>query len=120
MNERSLRTLEFNKIKEKIKKYARTNAAKAKVEALEPYDNLYEINNKLEETNEALEILISKGNPPLEGLADIHEGIERAKKGGTLSPGQLLKVGGMLKATRNMKGFFKREEVEKSYPNLKT
>lgn len=118
MNERSLRTLEFNKIKEKIKKYARTNAAKAKVEALEPYDNLYEINNKLEETNEALEILISKGNPPLEGLADIHEGIERAKKGGTLSPGQLLKVGGMLKATRNMKGFFKREEVEKSYPKL--
>ena len=118
MNERSLRILEFNKIKEKIKKYARTNAAKAKVEDLEPYDNIYEINNKLEETNEALEILISKGNPPLEGLADIHEGIERAKKGGTLSPGQLLKVGGMLKATRNMKEFFKREEVEKSYPKL--
>ena len=71
MNERSLRILEFYKIKEKIKKYARTNAGKAMVEALEPYDNVYEINNKLEETNEALEILIGKGNPPLEGLFDI-------------------------------------------------
>ncbi|AGX42225.1 endonuclease MutS2 [Clostridium saccharobutylicum] len=118
MNERSLRVLEFYKIKEKIKKYARTNAGKARIDALEPYNNLYEINNKLEETNEALEILITKGNPPLEGLFDIHEGIERAKKGGTLTPEQLLKVGGMLRASRNMKEFFQREEVEKAYERL--
>ncbi|MCE5221701.1 MAG: endonuclease MutS2 [Clostridium sp.] len=119
MNERSLRILEFYKIKEKIKKYARTNAGKAMVEALEPYDNVYEINNKLEETNEALEILITKGNPPLEGLFDIHEGLERAKKGGTLTPEQLLRVGSMLRVSRTMKEFFKREEAEKSYPRLK-
>ena len=118
MNERSLRILEFYKIKERIKKYARTNAGKAMVEALEPYDNVYEINNKLEETNEALEILITKGNPPLEGLFDIQEGIERAKKGGTLTPEQLLRVGGMLRVSRIMKEFFKREEAEKAYPRL--
>jgi len=118
MNERSLRILEFYKIKDRIKKYARTNAGKTMVEALEPYDNVYEINNKLEETNEALEILITKGNPPLEGLFDIQEGIERAKKGGVLTPEQLLRVGGMLRVSRTMKEFFKREEAEKSYPRL--
>ena len=118
MNERSLRTLEFYKIKDRIKKYARTNAGKAMVEAIEPYDNVYEINNKLEETNEALEILITKGNPPLEGLFDIQEGIERANKGGTLTPEQLLRVGGMLRVSRIMKEFFKREEAEKAYPRL--
>ena len=118
MNERSLRILEFYKIKDRIKKYARTNAGKAMVEALEPYDNVYEINNKLEETNEALEILITKGNPPLEGLFDIQEGIERAKKGGILTPEQLLRVGGMLRVSRTMKEFFKREEAEKAYPRL--
>ncbi|WP_459480468.1 endonuclease MutS2 [Clostridium saccharoperbutylacetonicum] len=118
MNERSLRVLEFNKIKEKIKKYARTSSGKDLVDKLEPYNNLYEINNKLEDTNEALEILISKGNPPLEGLADTHEGIERAKKGGTLSPEQLLRIGGMLRASRTMKEFFKRDEVERAYPRL--
>jgi DNA mismatch repair protein MutS2 len=118
MNERSLRILEFNKIKERIKKYTRTNAGKDLVDKLGPYNNLYEINNKLEETNEALEILITKGNPPLEGLCDTHEGIERAKKGGTLSPEQLLRVGGMLRASRNIKEFFKREEVEKAYQRL--
>jgi len=118
MNERSLRILEFYKIKERIKKYARTNAGKSMVDVIEPYDNIYEINNKLEETNEALEILITKGNPPLEGLFDIQEGIERAKKGGTLTPGQLLRVSGMLRVSRTMKEFFKREEAEKAYPRL--
>ncbi len=118
MNERSLRILEFYKIKDKIKKYARTNAGKMMVESLTPYDNVYEVNNKLEETNEALEILLTKGNPPLEGLFDIQEGIERAKKGGVLTPGQLLRVGGMLRVSRNMKEFFKRQEAEKAYPRL--
>ncbi|WP_294153453.1 endonuclease MutS2 [uncultured Clostridium sp.] len=118
MNEKSLRILEFNKIKEKIKKYARTNAGKEKVAELAPYDNVYEINNKLAETNEALEVILDKGNPPLEGLFDIHEGIERARKGGTLTPGQLLKIGSTLRAARNMKEFFKREEFEKAYERL--
>lgn len=118
MNEKSLRILEFNKIKDKIKKYARTNAGKEKIAELEPYDNVYEINNKLDETNEALEVILDKGNPPLEGLFDIHEGIERARKGGTLTPGQLLKIGSTLRAARNMKEFFKREEFEKSYERL--
>ena len=118
MNERSLRVLEFNKIKEKVKKYARTNGGKAMVDALEPYDNVFEINNKLDETNEALEILLTKGNPPLEGLFDIQEGIERARKGGILTPDQLLKIGSMLRVARNMKEFFKREESEKAYPRL--
>ena len=118
MNEKSLRILEFNKIKDKIKKYARTNAGKQKVAELEPYDNVYEINNKLDETNEALEVILDKGNPPLEGLFDIHEGVERARKGGTLTPGQLLKIGSTLRAARNMKEFFKREEFEKAYNKL--
>lgn len=118
MNEKSLRILEFNKIKDKIKKYARTNAGKEKISDLAPYDNVYEINNKLDETNEALELILDKGNPPLEGLFDIHEGVERARKGGTLTPEQLLKIGSTLRAARNMKEFFKREDFEKAYERL--
>ena len=118
MNEKSLRILEFNKIKDNIKKYARTNAGKEKISDLAPYDNVYEINNKLDETNEALEVILDKGNPPLEGLFDIHEGVERARKGGTLTPEQLLKIGSTLRAARNMKEFFKREDFEKAYERL--
>lgn len=59
-----------------------------------------------------------RGNPPLEGLFDIHEGVERARKGGTLTPEQLLKIGSTLRAARNMKEFFKREDFEKAYERL--
>ncbi|MBW6410886.1 endonuclease MutS2 [Clostridium weizhouense] len=118
MNERSLRVLEFNKVKEKLKKYAHSSVAKKKIDELEPFDNVYEINNNLNESNEALEVLMKKGTPPLEGLFDVNESLERAKKGGTLTPEQLLKVGGMLRATRKMKEFFKREEQEEAYERL--
>lgn len=118
MNKRSLRVLEFNKIKEKVKKYARTKTCKQLIEDLAPYDNVYEINKKLDECDEALQVLIEKGAPPLEGLFDIKDGIKKAKKDATLSPGQLLKIGSMLRVSRNIKAFFKREESEKEYKNL--
>ena len=43
MNEKSLRVLEFYKIKEKLKKYAVTRGGKEKVEQLSPYDSIYEV-----------------------------------------------------------------------------
>ncbi len=118
MDERSLRVLEFYKVRELIKKYAHTKGGKEKIDNLMPYNNVHEINNKLEETEEALEILITKGKPPLQGLYDIHEHIQRARKGGVLLPEALLKIGIMLRTARLMKEFFRREEEEKPFPRL--
>ncbi|WP_244833634.1 endonuclease MutS2 [Clostridium sp. BJN0001] len=118
MNKRSMRVLEFNKIKEKVKKYARTKTSRKLIDELTPYDNVYEINKKLDECNEALYVLIEKGAPPLEGLFDIKDGLQKAKKDASLIPEQLLKIGSMLRVSRNMKEFFKREESEKQYKNL--
>lgn len=65
MKERTLRILEFNKIKDKVEKYAITSSGKEMVHSLEPFKSTYEVEKKLEETNEALELLITKGAPPL-------------------------------------------------------
>ena len=86
MNEKSLNTLEFYKIKEKLEKYAVTAGGKEQARNLSPYDSIYEVKNALEETKEAYDILIKKGNPPFEGLYDIKEALERAKKGGETEP----------------------------------
>ena len=118
MNEKSLRVLEFYKIREKVKKYAVTRGGKEKVEQLSPYDSIYEVRNALEDTREAYELLIKKGNPPFEGLHDVREGIERAEKGGTLTPGQILYIGNMLRCTDNVKQYLSRSEEEESYPRL--
>lgn len=118
MKQRTLRVLEYNKIKDKIKKYTLTSATKELVDSLEPYSSPYEVREKLMETNEALEILVTKGAPPFEGLYDVREALERARKGGVLSPAQILRVGNMLRASRRFKNFMAREEAEKSYPKL--
>lgn len=118
MEDRSLRVLEFNKIKEIIKNYTVTASAKVLVEELKPYDTIFEVEKKLRETDEALDLLITKGSAPFEGLHDSREGIERAKKGGVLSPGQLLRIGGMLKSARRFKEYLSRRNEEKSHEIL--
>jgi len=118
MNKRALRILEFNKIKEKVKRYALTSGGKELVEELVPYDSVYDVKNALEETKEAYDLIINKGNPPFEGLHDIREALERAKKGGTLSAGQLLFIGNMLRSSRKVKEYLGRKEEEQSYPKL--
>ena len=118
MKERTLRILEFNKIKDKVEKYAITSSGKEMVHSLEPFKSTYEVEKKLEETNEALELLITKGAPPFEGLYDTREAIERAGKGGVLIPEQLLKIGGMLRASRRFKEYMNRKDDEIAYKNL--
>ena len=118
MNERSLRVLEFNKIKEKLRKYAVTSGGKELIDNLAPYSSTYEVREALEESREALELLIKKGNPPFEGLHDVREGIERAKKGGCLNPAQLLYIGNMLRCTSRIQEYLTRKEEEESFPKL--
>lgn len=118
MKERTLRILEFNKVKNKLRSYAVTNGGKELIDGLSPYGSIFEVEKKLEETNEALDILIRKGNPPFEGLHETKEELERAGKGGTLNPGQLLKIGGMLRCSRRFKEYVSRKEEEVAYKNL--
>ena len=118
MNERALRVLEFNKIKETLRKYAVTSGGKELVDSLVPYSSAYEVREALEESREALELLIKKGNPPFEGLHDVREGIERAKKGGCLNPAQLLYIGNMLRCTGRIQEYLSRKEEEESFPKL--
>ncbi len=118
MEDRTLRILEYNKVKEKLKKYAVTSGGKQLLDELNPYDSVYEVRKNLDETDEAFNLLIRKGNPPFEGLHDTREGLGRAQKGGVLTPEQLLKISGMLRCSRNFKNFISRKEDEISYRNL--
>lgn len=115
MNEKALKILEFNKIKEEIKKYTCTGAAKDLINELRPYTNIYEAREHLEETREALKLLVTKGNPPFEGVYDIRNGVSRAEKGSSLMPGQLLKIATMLRAARKFKEYISHREEEESF-----
>ncbi|SHJ61884.1 DNA mismatch repair protein MutS2 [Clostridium cavendishii DSM 21758] len=115
MNEKALRVLEFNKIKEELKKYCVTSGGKQLVDALKPYDSAYEVKEHLNETREALALLTKKGNPPFEGLHDTTEAVVRAEKGGSLSPSQLLRIAQMLRASRRFIEYISRKDDEEEF-----
>ncbi|GAA0718351.1 endonuclease MutS2 [Clostridium malenominatum] len=115
MNDRALRVLEFNKIKEILKGFTHTKAAKDMIEDLKPYSNLYEVREHLQETKEALSLLMKKGSPPFEGVYDVREEIEKAGKGFTLFPGQLLRIANIMRTGRKFKDYISHKEEEESY-----
>ncbi|CAB1251716.1 endonuclease MutS2 [Clostridium sp. MT-14] len=115
MNEKSLKILEFYKIKEKLKKYANTGAGKDLIESLAPYNNIYEVKEHLKETSEALRLLVLKGAPPFEGVYDVRQGIEMAQKGFVLMPEQILKIGAILRAARRFKKYISAKEEEEHF-----
>ena len=100
MNERALRVLEFNKIREMLASYALSSAGKEKCLALKPEKALADVNRALDETEEAVAALTYLGGHPLIGFEDVSEYLALAEKGSTLSPKALLLVADLLRASR--------------------
>lgn len=118
MHERSLRILEFDKIKEKIKKYTKSPVGRELIDVLKPYNTVKDVQDRLIETNEALNIIMKKSNPPFEGLYDIREGVSRAGKGAALQAGQLLKIAQAMSCARRFKTYVKSDDDTISYKKL--
>ncbi|MCB2289072.1 endonuclease MutS2 [Clostridium sp. CS001] len=100
MNIKSLKVLEYYKIKDKIKEYTHTTAGKDIIDDLEPYTNIYEVREHLQETQEALLLLSTKGSAPFEGIWDVRDAIIRASKEASLMPNQLIRIAQMLRCAR--------------------
>jgi len=115
MNEKSLRVLEFNKIKAQLKAFAQTEAGREIIDSLKPYESIFEAREHLQETKEALDLLNRKGNPPFEGIYDVREAITRAEKGGSLMANQLLRLAQLLSCARRFKDYLRHKEEEEGW-----
>lgn len=110
MLEKSIITLEFNKILEMLCNNAVSENAKAKLKELRPYLSEWEVNAKMMETTEARKILDHIGTPPLPTMKDIEMLLELAEKGSMLVPEQLTQFELFINSCKRMKGFMKRAE----------
>lgn len=115
MNEKSIRVLEFNKIKDELKNYTVSAAGKDIIADLMPYSDIYQVKEHLQETHEAVRLMAVKGSPPFEGVYDTRSAIERAGKGSVLMPGQLYKIANVMKAARRFKDYIATKEDEEAY-----
>ena len=112
MNEKVLRVLEYDKIIEKLIERASSALGKGLAGDLRPYTDIDMVNNSQKETTDAVNCILRKGTPPLGGIHDIRNIIKRAEAGGMLNPGDLMKVGDVLRASRNLKGYLSRDKME--------
>ncbi len=100
MNETAIQKTELNKILALAASYAVLDESKIRLVQTRPAQTLGEAKLRLDETDEAMALLFSYGIAKVEYFSPFDDEIERAKKRSTLSCGELLKVGTLLRSAR--------------------
>lgn len=120
MNEKTFKALEYRKIIEKLLGKCESALGKKRAEKVKPLTNMNEIEKLQKETDEALNIIIKKGTPPLFGIKNIKADVNRAEIGGSLVPEALLRIGDSLRVSRSLKKYIKevKEETEEEFPRV--
>ena len=101
-NEKTLRSLEFDKICEMLATHAPTEGAKRMARMLEPSSDPDKVILRLRRTNDAKRLCDAKGMPSFGMVKDVSESCERAEKGAILTPGELLAVVSVLRTARTL------------------
>lgn len=99
MDEKVLRTLEFDKVKNIIAEYCVLYSSKDEMNTLVPFTEYKSAKNELNKTKEAFELLYTDGVSGVEFYDDLGDSLNRAAKGATLSMGELLKAARLLKSS---------------------
>lgn len=102
--EKSRKSLEFDKIAEKLSNFAKTKQSKELCLTIMPFDDIVKIKNELQCTREAKQILDMPNDIPIEFLADI-EAIKKNMGVSYLAEDELIDVAKTLRTSRLVKKF---------------
>ena len=116
--EKSITKLELDKVLALLADQASSQAAKERCMALRPLDDADEIRRKLEETSAACACITVKGSPGFGGLYDVGASLDRAYRGGCLSPEELMRIAAVLKSARQTKSYAEGEGKSAQEPSV--
>ena len=108
--------LEWGKIAARIAGHASSGPGRDLCAALSPGVDLDVIRVSLEENRDGRRMLLHEGPLPLSGVKEIREEVEKAVKGASLSPQELLRVGQTARAGERVRRFF--EDRRGKYPRI--
>lgn len=111
-----LKTLEYNKIIDKLTTHALTTTGRELCETLEPSWDYNEISEKLNETQEALNIILRYETPQFSGIHDIRTAIKRAEISSTLTAEELLNIADTLRGSKKLKTLA--DNLDENFPLL--
>ena len=110
--EKSLVKLELNQVLAMLADCAGSEGGKEACLKLRPTSDLEEVEQMLRQTTAASELSTRKGYPAFASAADVSASLERADRGGSLQPKELLQIGGILRCTRSVKGYISEDDQE--------
>ena len=109
--EKSLLKLELDKVLEMLAERAGSYAGKERCMSLRPTSDLEDVQALLDQTTAACDLSTRKGYPGFSEIRDVHDSLERADRGGALSPKELLRIAGVLRCARTVKGYTAEDEA---------
>ena len=110
--EKSLYKLELDQILSMLADCAGSEEGKTACRALMPTSDLDDVNVLLAETTAAVDLCTQKGNPSFSGVKNVAPALDRAHRGGTLHPSELLSIAGVLRCTRTVKSYVSDDEKD--------
>ena len=113
MNKKALKTLEFDKIVEKLSEFAYSDGSKKMCRDLKPMSEQEEISLALTETSDALTHIITQKDLAFKNIFDVRECLKRLELGAALSIHELLGIGGLLSSSSIAKSYFRERTDDK-------
>ena len=108
--EKSLLKLELDQVLEQLATCAGSVGGKDACLRVRPVSDLEDVNLMLEQTTAAADLCTRKGNPVFGDVTDVSASLERADRGGSLQPIELLRIAGVLRCARNIKGYVSEDD----------
>jgi len=108
--EKSLLKLELDRVLEMLSGCAGSIGGKEACMKLQPTSDLEDVDMLLEQTTAAYDLCTRKGNPVFGDVSDVSASLERANLGGSLQPKELLRIAGVLRAARNIRGYVSEDD----------
>ena len=107
---KSLIKLELDQVLQLLSECAGSIGGKEACLRLYPSSDLEEVELLLQQTTAASNLCTKKGNPVLGDVTDVSASLERAERGGSLHPKELLRIAGILRCTRTVKGYVSEDD----------
>ena len=112
--------LEYDKIISQVASYAVTASAKANIIEIVPSVDGVVVSRLLDETEQALNLLVFKGSPTFSAPDGVVDSADRAEKGAMLTPIELLNIASLLRAVAYVKKYPEGKDAPALFPYFST
>lgn len=106
MEQKTLKTLEFDKIVQMLTEHTVNDETSERAERIFPETSLSKVQRMLSYTDEAVVMVYKFGSPPIMHVGSVENTVKRVNAGGVLSAAELLNVAAVLRCADRLKKYY--------------